>query len=318
MKTSRVPFTTLLAGLADPNGQVRRKSITAIMRRRSERGQAVAALLALLNDPEDEVCEAAIKALGTLGDPQTFPFLVQVFTCYSSHARPLALKTLVHLDYTQAMPYLLTGIGDGTASVRRVTSRALEDARVIGALIATLGHADANIRRSAAAILGGQGDARAVDPLIAILHDEDTAVRRVAAQRLGELGDARAVEPLIAALGDASESVRRHAARALGRLGDAHAVTPLIAALADVDGWVRAFAAWALGILGDTRAVEPLIAALSNADRQVRYGAAASLGALGDPRALLPLRTLLADTDSDVAQQAKKATAQLESLQEAL
>lgn len=53
MKTSPVPFANLLAGLADPAPWVRRKTITAIMRRRNERAQAFPSLLALLDDPED-------------------------------------------------------------------------------------------------------------------------------------------------------------------------------------------------------------------------------------------------------------------------
>ena len=62
MTSSPIPFATLLAGLQDPNSQVRRQAITGIMRRRNERGQAFASLLALLGDPEDQVRKAAIKA----------------------------------------------------------------------------------------------------------------------------------------------------------------------------------------------------------------------------------------------------------------
>ncbi len=45
MKTPPIPFATLLAGLSDPDNQVRRKTITAILRRRNERGHAVTSLL---------------------------------------------------------------------------------------------------------------------------------------------------------------------------------------------------------------------------------------------------------------------------------
>ena len=51
MKSSPAPFSTLLANLAHPNDQVRELTITAIMRRRKERGQAFDSLVALLADP---------------------------------------------------------------------------------------------------------------------------------------------------------------------------------------------------------------------------------------------------------------------------
>ncbi|HEX6478754.1 MAG TPA: hypothetical protein VF043_07905 [Ktedonobacteraceae bacterium] len=54
MKTRPIPFSTLLANLADPNSQVRQQAITAIMRRSKERGKAFASLLTLLHDPDDQ------------------------------------------------------------------------------------------------------------------------------------------------------------------------------------------------------------------------------------------------------------------------
>ena len=55
MKTSPVPFATLLAGLDDPDSRVRLQVISGIVRRRSARGQAFASLLVLLNDPDWQI-----------------------------------------------------------------------------------------------------------------------------------------------------------------------------------------------------------------------------------------------------------------------
>lgn len=38
--------------------------------------QRTALLLTLLNDPSEQVCQAAIKALGTLSDPRAIPALI--------------------------------------------------------------------------------------------------------------------------------------------------------------------------------------------------------------------------------------------------
>ncbi len=51
MKTPPIPLATLLAGLSDPDPNMRCQSIKDILRQRNERGQAVAPILALLRDP---------------------------------------------------------------------------------------------------------------------------------------------------------------------------------------------------------------------------------------------------------------------------
>ena len=119
MKTCPVPFATLLAGLANPHGQMRRKTITAIMRRRNERAQAFASLLALLNDPEDQVRKIAIKALGRLDDPRAIPALQSLLTHQSARFRLLVLRALVQVDHRQALPHLLTALHDRSVPIRR-------------------------------------------------------------------------------------------------------------------------------------------------------------------------------------------------------
>src|SRR5262245_41433509 len=104
MKTPPVPFSSLLADLADPSSQVRRLAISRIMRRSKERGQAFASLLTLLNDPDDQVRQAAIKALGTLGDPRAIPALGPLLTHPNARLRLLALQALVQIDLQQAFP----------------------------------------------------------------------------------------------------------------------------------------------------------------------------------------------------------------------
>ena len=127
MKTPPIPFSTLLAGLADPGSQARKHAITAIMRRRKERGQAFASLLTSLSDPEDQVRTAALKALGTLGDPRAIPALAQMLTEQSARLRLLALLTLLQVDQKQAFLCLLAALHDQNVSVRRKAAIALRN-----------------------------------------------------------------------------------------------------------------------------------------------------------------------------------------------
>ncbi|GHO42229.1 HEAT repeat domain-containing protein [Ktedonospora formicarum] len=287
MTRSRVPFATLLTGLTDPDSQVRLQAIRNIMRRRSELAQAYPALLTLLNDSDDQVCKAAIKALGTLNDPHVFSALIPLLTHQSPDLRLLVLKTLAQLDYSQTIPYWFAARGDWSEFVRRAAYKAMNDTR-------------------------------AVEPLILMLNDTHIPCREYIARELGVLGDARAVKPLIAALGDTNTSVRYSAAEALGKLGDAQAIDPLITALDETDHSVRSYAISALSELGSARAVEPLIPLLNDENADVRRNVAKALGQLGDGRAIPPLRTLLTDPVGLVADQARQALARLKKTVEAI
>lgn len=93
MKQSHIPFPSLLSQLTDQSGQVRLQTIKSIMRRRTERGQAFVPLLALLNDPNQRMCNAAIKALGRLSDRRAMSTLAQMTAQHRlARVRLLALK----------------------------------------------------------------------------------------------------------------------------------------------------------------------------------------------------------------------------------
>ena len=98
--------------------------------------------------------------------------------------------------------------------------------KVVPALVAALGDADAGVRWAAAGVLGRIGPAAAeaspkvVLALVAALGDADAYVRQAAAEALGRIGSAatEAVPALVAALRDANAYVRRGAAAVLKRI----------------------------------------------------------------------------------------------------
>jgi protein-tyrosine-phosphatase len=158
------------------------------------------------SDLDPDVREAAVRALGDLGDDRAVDPLIAA------------------LGQSQEIPLVW---------VREAIVRSLGkigDARAVEPLIAELTDSDSGVRETAIASLGQIGDVRAVEPLIAVLGEPFHTLREAAIRSLGELGDARAVEPLIAVLGDRSDSLREAAATALGAIGDPCAADPLTAA----------------------------------------------------------------------------------------
>jgi HEAT repeat protein len=102
--------------------------------------------------------------------------------------------------------------------VRSLGVLALPD--TAGRVAAALGDPAAEVRWTAATVLGRLGQRTAVDPLRRRLRDPHAEVRRQAALALGYLGDRRALEAL-RALGreDDNGGVREAAAYAAGLLG---------------------------------------------------------------------------------------------------
>ena len=131
------------------------------------------------------------------------------------------------------------GPGQAAAGLGHVGSQA---PAAVPVLVAALGHADQDVRRSAARALGQIGPA-AMPVVKPALSDPDEQVRRGAVEALGWIGS-EAVSELIAALKNDGPAARRAAARALGRLGPAAASAEpaLLEAVADPDARVRAAA----------------------------------------------------------------------------
>ena len=207
MKTSPIPFSTLLANLADPDPQVRRQSIADLMRRRKERAQAFAPLQTLLKDPDYQVCTAAVKALGQLGDPRALPTLLPLLTDQKQRARlrVAVLQALLRLDQQHSLPHLLTAVQDPSALVCQVALRALvrlDQQQAFSHLLTAVQDPSAQLRQAAVRELSNLDDARVVGLLSAALSDPAWQVRREAASALEWRKDPRVVEPLIAALSD--------------------------------------------------------------------------------------------------------------------
>jgi HEAT repeat protein len=273
-----------------------------------------------LEDEDEEVREAAAKALGKIGGERAVEPLIKALEDGEWEVRLATAEALIAIDDTRAVEPLITVLEDEDGDVRSAAADALGqigDTRAVEPLIKSLScccgrrdriyegppagteFCDCFVRSSAAEALGKIGDARAVSPLIdtfqaEVFQEEDVNVREAAAEALRNIvvqGLQGLITPekkeeltvsFIKALGDDDEWVRIDAAEALDEIGAGRAVEHFIGVLSESDDWCfREAAAEALGKIGDVRAVEPLIKALTDEDEEVCDAAKEALKKLG-------------------------------------
>jgi len=307
-----------LAGdLASEDKGVREAAVTALGR--IGRRDKVQAILPLLRDSEPRVRLAAARALERLPAAAARAALKSRMQGEAEEegVRLAAAVALGKLGDPAAFEFLIAALASEDSALRVTAAAALAEMgeRAAGLLRQALQHENALVRWGAAQALGEIGDKKAVAPLLQRLKDPESAVRAAAILSLGRLGQAEAVEPLLKQLGDASAMVRWSAAWALeeigaasvtyllehlepasldptqaallGRVADIRARPLLLAGLQSPQGGVREQAAWALGQVDDGRSVVALIQALRHDDPATRREAALALSQV-DERALWP------------------------------
>ncbi len=272
---------------------------------------AVEPLIALLNDKDVTVWEAACSALGKIGD------------------RRAVEPMLALLGKSSVVAEALGRIGDE----RAVEPLIVELQKQIKTTYAS---------GAVAKALGDIGDRRALEPLMdAYRKSMSWEITVAAVQALCKLGDRSIVDLLINhELLSPGHRARELAVKALEQLnwqpgqdqaGAAFwiekgqwekvvavgepAVDPLINALQNsYNGWYAYMAndALSLGQIGDHRAFDPLMKALGNEYPQVRKAAAVALGKLGDKQARdALLHASVVDKDEGVRAAAADAAASL-------
>jgi HEAT repeat protein len=173
--------------LLDSDPEVRSNAVLALAGLPSTPTQTL--LGALVDDPSERVRLAAINVL--LGAERVDAAGRRAFErlrhSADPHIRAACLRGLVKALEHGATPYLIQGLDD----------------------------AHAEVRRTAASLLAGWTADAALRPLTLALRDTDAQVRIAAARSLGGLGDERAVFSLIRALRDPATEVAETAHRAL-------------------------------------------------------------------------------------------------------
>ncbi len=227
--------------------------------------EAVGGLIQVLNDPDWDVRNAVIRALGQARDTVAIPPLVEL------------LKNEPNFNYRHNAVEALGAIG-GPAAVAGLAEVIQDDE-------------NRDVRYSAFDGLATIGGAEAVAVLLNVLRNPESEDRDRAAIALGKLKDHAAIPDLLRALRDSDEWLRKLAVEALGEIKAEAAATGIMAALGGDDNHeVRRAAAVALGNIGGQAAVPALVAALKDSDEQVRQAACAALVEIRTPEAKVAVR----------------------------
>lgn len=272
------PTSALLERSSDPDWRVRYDTVRVL----GELGgpRALEALLAHLDDPEDEVRWTAARALIGLSGIAVEP-LIERLAHPDAAVRAAAALALGRIGDVRAASALLEQLDDPdlpAAETAALALGAMADRRAVEPLIGRMGKDGDYI---IAKVLGWLGDPRAVDVLIARLGGErDWTLAESIVEALAALGDPRALEPLIAELerattdsGGARDTVDPDATLvALARLGDPRALEPMLLVLEQgvIQSWSLR---WGLTQFGDT-VIEPMTERLTHDDPFVRDTAA--------------------------------------------
>jgi HEAT repeat protein len=285
----------------------RREVVEALVRH----GPRVTSLLIeQLGAEELDTRQAAVIALGRIGDPAAVPALIQTLLA-DDRLTIVAAGALAKIGDRQAFDVLLGLLGEPDAAVRQAAISALN----------SLGHpdmpdrvaalfADPNpfVRESAAKIAGYFGYQQCIAGLLAACHDPDENVRRAAIENLTYLDIPEVLPAIIAALQNDTPKVRAGAARSLAHVESDQARPHLLTLLDDPDPWVRYYAARSIGRHAYPDALNAL-ARLAQGDpgHHVRAAAMEALGRIGGPRAVAILAPLAEAEERDLARAALSA-----------
>jgi HEAT repeat protein len=175
--------------------------------------ESLEAIVVLCGAEEEEVAEAARRALATIRDPSVIPTLCELLQAETG-AR-------------------LSGI---TSSLIKLGDE-FHDQVVVG-IRAVLTSSVAEQRRAAAEVLAGVARPADMDSLLPMFSDEDPQLRAAAVLALGSIECPGDIERLRMALTDEYPLVRSAAAQALGKRNSPEAVAALQVALTDTDNEV--------------------------------------------------------------------------------
>lgn len=229
----------------------------------------------------------------------------------ATEARFRAVRELP-LDLPDSTTALLSHLSDPSWRVRRAAIERLLELRPPEALVEPLAERlgrgeDVQARNAAAEVLGRLGSI-ALAALAARLKHADADVRKFAADILGELGLPEATEALAGALADPDRNVRASAGEALGKLRTPRAAAALGRALRSEDHLLRVCALDGLYRMGAVPALDELEGLLR--DRFLRKPLYRLLGRASDERALAMLLQGLLDPGKSAREAALAAIAE--------
>ena len=293
---------TLVALLNDHNGDVRQAAAKALGKFGNSAIEPIVQWIPNI-EAELETRVAAIQALGCVGTPAIVDRAVACFAYEEHQLRSAAVESLTKTRFPGVVPHLITATGDEWPTVRAPALEGLTTiarAKARPYLVKALHDRARDVRRAAIASLYKLRTPGVAADLLVTLDDKDFEVRRDGARALGQLGDPAATARLVISLDDVNSHVREAAVHALAAIGDDATVEHIVVALADPEPDVRWAAAEAVATFGAKLSLPPLTELLTINDWMIRRNAVAALGAVADSSCLKEVIGALDDSDAEV------------------
>lgn len=261
----------LLEGLLQHRDARRRLAVV-----RALRGLPTSAgpYLGLLRDPDWQVRQEAVFALGGLDSRRLVPPLVRCLRDPHHRVRAAAANALGRVDAVEAKDALRRALADEHRWVQSMAAWSLGrlgPQRDLAPLLTCLRDArkDAGVQLLQRAGLGDPDGTQACSALLELLEDPDEAVRAQTLEAIGRLQCVEAIPRLARMVRLASPGLRRKAAWALAAMGQP-ALAPLLDLLGHPDEAVQQCAIFALGHLRLRSAAEGVYHALLAESAYVR------------------------------------------------
>jgi len=239
-----------LSALAGPRLAL---ALDVLAERRVTEAREAATRLASAADPE--VRQAALNALGAVGDASSVPLLAEAG----------AAEALARLRAPGTDEAVMKGLASGLPKARVVLMNAAVARRLAGLtpeLLRAAREADPTVRAAALKVLGRSGDVAAYPLVVALLGGDDTESVEGAVKGMGRRMESRTsrLAPLLARLqgGQVPAPTQAAVLRTLAPLGGEDALVPVRERLASTDAALRDAAVRALVEWPDAAAVPEL------------------------------------------------------------
>jgi len=231
----------------------------------------------ITSDIEKKVKIAAIKLLGEIKERVAVESLIKTLATSNIMIKNAALEALGTIGDERSIDPIIESLKDETAKVSAAKALGeIGNSKPVQDLINLLKDKDSDVRSAAAVSLGQIKDPLALSALIiALEEDRDVNVRRLASIAIGEIGNEEAVPVLIKKLDDQFMNVAVSSADALIKIG-LPSIKPLIEVIENK------LAADALIKIGEP-AEDELIKILTHENENIRGIAAKCLGKMKIP-----------------------------------
>jgi len=311
--------------LQDIDANIRRRAVIDISR--LPRLKAFPLLVQALDDPEDEVREAAIYGLADIKEPKALDYLLKPKVLFdeNSNIRLCAVRALGNYRQIKGLPVIteLLRLSKDPEWIVRNTALSIIASEIEGikneggrdavlSLLYILRLPDPEVCKKAIEALTEIGRDN-LNTLIKSLSSTSSSVRASVVKVLGELRSVEVKRLLIELAEDKNRMVRKEVAGALGKIGGEEIGGPLLRLLGDICEDVRENARQAIVAQGETL-LDDLITELSHTRYKCKQKAiVVALGEIESEKAVIPLINCLGSRYHVVRMAAVEALVKLHS-----